>query len=185
MRSRTYAFMPWITATTATRNPTDTMIPSSVKNERSLWLHAVWRAWRMASERGMGLQNSGMRDAWVRGRIPHPPSRIPLFVPQRLDRIEPRRLVRGVQAEHDPRERGGHEGGDHRAERHVRRDRREMGDREGDEAAHQHSHGAAHEGQGRGLDQELPQDFAAGRAQGLADADLPGALRAGDRHDRD
>src|SRR2546430_5096342 len=54
--------MPWITATTATRNPTDTMIPSSVKNERSLWLHAVWRAWRMASERGMDYK---LRRQWA------------------------------------------------------------------------------------------------------------------------
>jgi hypothetical protein len=36
MFSFTYAFMPWITATTATRNATDTMMPRSVKNERSL-----------------------------------------------------------------------------------------------------------------------------------------------------
>jgi len=35
-RSRTYAFIPWITATTAIRNATDTMMPSSVKNDRSL-----------------------------------------------------------------------------------------------------------------------------------------------------
>jgi len=35
MFSLTYAFIPWITATTVTRNPTDTMIPSSVKNDRS------------------------------------------------------------------------------------------------------------------------------------------------------
>src|SRR5213595_1038208 len=62
MRSRTYAFIPWMTATTATRKPTDTMIPSSVKNERSLWLHAVWSAWRMASERGMALKPNGKRD---------------------------------------------------------------------------------------------------------------------------
>src|SRR5882672_1043066 len=195
-RSRTYAFMPWITATTATRNPTDTMIPSSVKNERSLWLHAVWSAWRIASERGMSYKlrrqraatGSNGRQRAANGRdplLPPPPASPALFVSQRLYRIEPRRLVRGVQAEHDPRERGGHEGGDDRAERHVRRDRREVGDREGDEAAQQHSHGAAHEGQRRGLDQELPEDFAAGRAQGLADADLPGALRDGDRHDRD
>src|SRR5205823_5716867 len=62
MRSRTYAFIPWMTATTATRKPTDTMIPSSVKNDRSLWLHAVWSAWRMASERGMALKPNGKRD---------------------------------------------------------------------------------------------------------------------------
>src|SRR3989440_1049317 len=36
-------------ATTATRNATDTMMPSRVKNERSLWLHAAWRARRIDS----------------------------------------------------------------------------------------------------------------------------------------
>src|SRR2546422_8601510 len=91
--------MPWITATTATRNPTDTMIPSSVKNDRSLWLHAVWRAWRMASERGMGLEASaecGIRNAeWTGGlrfRIPHSALRIRIIrisVP-RPDRVAPR-----------------------------------------------------------------------------------------------
>src|SRR3989442_7274317 len=71
--------MPWITATTATRNPTDTMIPSSVKNERSLWLQAVWSASRIASERGMGIQNSEMRDAGcgMGGVGPLPASPIP------------------------------------------------------------------------------------------------------------
>ena len=34
--SRTYAFIPWMIAMTATRNATETMIPSSVKKERSL-----------------------------------------------------------------------------------------------------------------------------------------------------
>ena len=47
MFSFTYAFIPWITATTATRNATLTMMPSSVKNERSLfariWVIAVAR----------------------------------------------------------------------------------------------------------------------------------------------
>jgi len=55
--------MPWITATTATRNPTDTMIPSSVKNERSLWLQAVWSASRIASERGMDYKVRRQRAA--------------------------------------------------------------------------------------------------------------------------
>src|ERR1035437_1326724 len=36
MFSFTYAFMPWMTATTATRNATETMMPTRVKNERSL-----------------------------------------------------------------------------------------------------------------------------------------------------
>src|SRR2546425_9715442 len=79
-RSRRDAFVPGIAAATATRKPTDTMIPSSVKNERSLWLHAVWSAWRIASERGMGLEASaecGIRHAEWRGgprsafRTPH------------------------------------------------------------------------------------------------------------------
>ncbi len=56
IRSRTYAFIPWMMATTATRNATETMMPSKVKNERSLWLHAAWSAWRMASESCMGLE---------------------------------------------------------------------------------------------------------------------------------
>src|SRR6266571_7862381 len=130
MRSRTYAFIPWMTATTATRKPTDTMIPSSVKNERSLWLHAVCSACRIASNRGMGLQNSEMRDAgcgmrdagWVgcgaASRIPHPASR--LFVPQCFDRVEPSRAAGGIQAESDAGEGGGGEGRDDRPQRHVR-----------------------------------------------------------------
>ncbi len=49
--SRTYAFIPWMIATTATRNVTETMTPSRVKNERSL-LARIWpRAERMTSEK--------------------------------------------------------------------------------------------------------------------------------------
>src|SRR6266542_856271 len=121
--------MPWITATTATRNATDTMIPSSVKNERSLLLHAVWRAWKIASESCIALKLNGKRDTGNGNRecrrhtfpvspFPFLPSRFPLFVPQCFHRIEPRRLVGRVQPEHDPRQRRGHERGDHRAERH-------------------------------------------------------------------
>ena len=44
MFSRTYAFIPWMIATTATRNATDTMMPSSVKNERSLFARICPRA---------------------------------------------------------------------------------------------------------------------------------------------
>src|ERR1051325_11111982 len=47
MFSVTYAFIPWITATTATRNATLTMMPTSVKNDRSglalIWVNAVER----------------------------------------------------------------------------------------------------------------------------------------------
>jgi len=51
--SLTYAFIPWMTATTTTRNPTDTMMPSSVKKERSLAPQMAWSARRRASVRGM------------------------------------------------------------------------------------------------------------------------------------
>src|SRR5205823_13961316 len=104
MRSRTYAFMPWITATTATRNPTDTMIPSSVKKERSLWLHAVWSAWRIASERGMGLELNGKRETgngkrWVDTHV----SRFPLPVSQ-IGRASCRERVQFVVGAGDGKE---------------------------------------------------------------------------------
>src|SRR2546427_5071289 len=70
------------------------MIPSSVKNERSLWLHAVWSAWKMASERGMGYklrrQQAAMGGNTCRPFCRPLPLSAALFVPQRLDRIEPR-----------------------------------------------------------------------------------------------
>jgi hypothetical protein len=36
--SLTYEFMPWMIATTTTRNPTETTIPRVVKKDRSLLL---------------------------------------------------------------------------------------------------------------------------------------------------
>src|SRR5437879_2452613 len=133
MRSRTYAFIPWITATTATRNPTDTMMPSSVKNDRSLWLQAVCRAWRIASERGMGGKHSGKREE---GRVedgPLPTSLVPLpvlLVPQRFDRIEPRGARGRIQSEPDAGQGGRGECREHGPQRHVRGDRSQMGHRE-------------------------------------------------------
>src|SRR5882724_11913387 len=46
-------------ATTATRKATDTMMPSRVKKERSLWFHASWSASRAASEKGMEPASGG------------------------------------------------------------------------------------------------------------------------------
>src|SRR5712692_7394610 len=188
MRSRTYAFMPWITATTATRNPTDTMIPSSVKNERSLWLQAVWSAWRMASERGMAgkLKSVGEVGGGCGGRWRSTFTILPnLFVPQRLDRIESRRATGWIQSESDAGEGRRRQCGDDRPQRDVGRDRREAGDGEREQAAHEHPDRAADEGQGRSLDEELPQDRAPRRAQRLTNADLPGPLGHGNHHDRD
>src|ERR1041385_7012016 len=51
--SRTYEFIPWMMATTATRNPTETMMPRRVKNERSLLARIAARAKRNASLKGM------------------------------------------------------------------------------------------------------------------------------------
>src|SRR5712672_2663559 len=52
--------MPWMIATTATRNATETMMPSRVKKDRSLWLHASWSASRTASEKGMTPASAGL-----------------------------------------------------------------------------------------------------------------------------
>src|SRR5216117_2464132 len=134
--------MPWITATTATRNATDTMMPSSVKNERSLWLHAACRAWRIASVSCMaGNIQCGIRNAeWQGGRqfrIPH--SALPLFVSQRLHRIQLRGARRGVDPEQDARHGGCDEGEDHGADRDVGVDRGGGRDQEGDEPAREHA----------------------------------------------
>jgi hypothetical protein len=45
MFSRTYAFIPWMIATTATRNATETTMPSVVKND----LSAFARSWVSAT----------------------------------------------------------------------------------------------------------------------------------------
>src|SRR3989442_2490213 len=184
--------MPWITATTATRNPTDTMIPSSVKNERSLWLQAVWSASRIASERGMDYKLRRQRAATGgNGRPSRPalcrplPPSAALFVPQRLHRIQSRRLVGGIQAESDAGEGRGGEGREHGPERHVRGDGRQAGDGECDDTAGEHPDGAPHQGEGRGLDEELPLDGAPRRSERLANPDLPRALGDRDHHHRD
>src|SRR3989442_4887185 len=155
--------MPWITATTATRNPTDTMIPSSVKKERSLWLPAVWSDWRIASERGMDYKLRRQRaGTGGNGRPPRaalcrplPPSAA-LFVPQRLHRIQSRRLVGGIQAESDAGEGRGGEGREHGPERHVRGGGRQAGDGECDGTAGEDPDGGCQHGECRGLDEELP-----------------------------
>src|SRR5258705_4808429 len=157
-RSRTYASIPWITATTATRNATETMMPSRVKNERSRWLETVWRARMMASR---------------------------LFVAERLNGIHPRGATRGIQPETHTGERRREQRRHDRPQRHVRGNGGDGRDEEREQAAAQHADGAAHERERRRLDQELPQDGAARCAQRLAHADLPRPLGHGDHHDRD
>ncbi len=57
--SFTYAFMPEMIATTATRNATDTMMPSSVKKERSLLTRICSRAVVITSMKRMDLISGG------------------------------------------------------------------------------------------------------------------------------
>src|SRR6266516_6225756 len=162
MRSRTYAFMPWITATTAIRNATDTMMPSSVKNERSLWLHTVCRACKMASVNCMAGKLTVKRPGkGGDGPLPPSPAFYRLFVSQRLDRIEPRGFARGVEPEQDARQGRHDQRDDHRRERHMRRNGRGEGQHHRRHAAPDHAHHAADQGERRRLDQKLRQELAA------------------------
>src|SRR5882762_4594748 len=99
--------MPWMTATTATRNATETMMPSSVKNERSLWLQIVSTARITASNSGTPTK---------------------LLVPQRFNRIQPRRPARRIESESHACQRRREERRDDRPERHVGRDGRDPRD---------------------------------------------------------
>src|SRR5262245_39557304 len=97
MLSFTYAFIPWITATTATRNATLTMTPSSVKNERSLlariWMIAVARTSpnRIRRVRGGAEASSNPHGGLGRAQAPDRPGR--------KDRLRPTgRPVLGIQS---------------------------------------------------------------------------------------
>src|SRR6267143_389002 len=161
--------MPWMTATTATRNATETMMPSSVKNERSLWLQIVSTARITASKRGTATK--------LRAAV--------LFVSQCFHGIQPRRPARGIESEPHARERRGEERRDDRPEWHVCRDGRDVRDEERERAPGEHPDRAAHQGEGRGLDQKLPQDGAARGSQRFAHTDFPRPFGHGDHHDRD
>src|SRR5690349_3697125 len=171
-------------ATTAMRNATDTMMPTSVKKERSLWLQAASSAWVMASRKCMWGKTTR---AWGGGDVvpsSHTPLPTPLFVSQRLNRIQSRGLVCRDDAEQDAGERGHEEGDDHRPQRNVSRHRRKQGEERGYHGAPDHAHDAADDREGRRLHEELPEDFPPRSPEGLADADLPGALGHRDHHDR-
>src|SRR2546428_561 len=145
-RSRTYAFIPWITATTAIRNATDTMMPSSVKNDRSLWLHTVCKAWRMASVSCMNYKlrrqraatggNGRQRGGTISCRLLPPFAA--LFVSQCLHRIQPGGPTGRVEPEAYPGQGRGAERDDDRPERHVGGNRGDARDREREAAAARH-----------------------------------------------
>src|SRR6185369_6793647 len=106
-----------------------------------------------------------------------------LLVAQGADRIESRGHPGRPHAEHHP---------DGQAEQDGRRDRRrveleaptgELADQGGDGEAEHDPDQAAEQRQGQGLDEELGEDVATARADGLADADLAGPLPDRDQHD--
>src|SRR4026208_1527598 len=106
-------------ATTATRNPTDTMMPSRVKKERSLLVRIASRASRSAAGKGMLKGNR-----WPAAGDPRrllPVTGHGSLVAQRLDRIEPARLGRRIHPEEDPGHCGGDDRGHHGPERPRRR----------------------------------------------------------------
>src|SRR5690348_14058550 len=130
-------------ATTAMRNATDTMMPTSVKKERSLWLQAASSAWVMASRKCMWGKTTR---AWGGGDVvpsSHTPLPTPLFVSQCLNRIQSRGLVCRDDAEQDAGERGCQEGDDDRRQRNVGRNRRQQLEQPGAQSAEDHAHRAA------------------------------------------
>src|SRR6185503_4784056 len=191
--SFTYAFIPEMIATTATRNATDTMIPSSVKNDRSLLTRICWSAVVITSEKRILLisATSGSSATRIRARRfrllgPQlPAGRLYLFVPQRLYRVEPCRAGRGQQPEQNPGEGARSQRRDHRREWCRCRNSREGGlyPQRHQDAEHE-SDRCPDAGQRRCLDQELPENRALGGAQRLANADLARPLGDADHHDR-
>ncbi len=100
--SLTYAFIPWMTATTTTRKPTETMMPRRVKKERSLLVQNGLEGEPKSFGEGHAgklAEKEGERER--EQRLPLPLSS-PLLVPQRLHRIQPCRPVRRIEPEEDP-----------------------------------------------------------------------------------
>src|SRR2546430_3266521 len=130
------------------------MIPSSVKNDRSLWLHTVCRACRMASVNCMAGKLTARSRGRGRGKGPSPlfpllssPAAYRLFVSQRFYWIQPRGPTGGVETEsHAGQGRGAECDGD-RPQGHVGGNRGDTRDRERDAASHQHARRAAHQRQ--------------------------------------
>src|SRR5688500_3372425 len=97
----------------------------------------------------------------------------PLFVTQRVDRIQPRRLARRVQAEADPDSRADGQRRHHDARLGLHHPA-EFGRQQVPEApADENSESATDGSEHQGLDEELRHDVAGLRTHGHADADLP------------
>src|SRR5947207_14852120 len=104
-----------MTATTAIKNATHTMMPRSVKNDRSLWLHTVCRAWRIASVNGMAGKLIPLHSS---------PASYRLFISQGFHWVQPRGSTRGIEPEQDARQGRDDQRHDDRCERHMRRNGR-------------------------------------------------------------
>ena len=106
-----------------------------------------------------------------------------LFIPQGVDRVEPRGLPGRVVAEDDAHRHGDDKRGQDGVDGHFRGPVEEGGDQERYAPSQEDAGNPAAEAEQDGLHQELPQDVTAPGADGHAQADLPGAL--GDRHQHD
>src|SRR6266513_3828316 len=102
------------------------MMPSSVKNDRSLWLHTVCRACRMASVSCMAGKLTVLSS----------PASYRLFISQRLDRIEPRGPTGRVEPESHPGQGRGAERDHDRPQGHVGGNRGDTRNSERDAAPH-------------------------------------------------
>src|SRR6476661_5493257 len=162
-------------AITATRKATETMIPTRVKNERSLlaWIcpsalvtTSVERITGKADAPGIPSQDRELsegcsqtrRAAGMHRRPAHHPTVPILLVAQRRHRIEPRRAERGDDPEHHAGERAADDRREDRAQRNFRRHRRRRGGEAPGEGADDEPGHRPDAGQRDRLDEELPED---------------------------
>src|SRR2546421_2617607 len=106
-----------------------------------------------------------------------------LFGAQRFDRVEARRPVRRVHAEHDAHAHAETESHGHGPRRHAGGQGGSELDQGGERAPGEQSRDAAEQGQYGRLREELASNVAPGGAERLEDPDLAGAL--GDAHQHD
>src|SRR6476661_1519891 len=169
--------MPSTMETTAMRNITPIVTPSSVKKLLSLCARIWVSARRMASKKGMGpIRDAGEAGARRRRSGPYVAALMlfldPLFVAQRFHGVESRRASRGHHAEENSRHGAADKRGKDGWRRHRGGDRREL--------PHQRRHACAtHEAdhradrcQGRRFHEKLLENGPFGCAQRLAHTNL-------------
>ena len=127
----------------------------------------------------VALHASCGNDELVQITLPHDCS----LVAKRVDRVELRRLPRGIDAEEETDAHGEGEGDEDRRRRDDGLEVAELGDDDGYGAAKPNAQDSTDDAHDDGLDEELQHDVAEGRAERLPYADLARALRDGDHHD--